>query len=273
MVRVAALVFLVACGSSGKAEEAPPRPKQPPPVVTPPVGPVVKAADAVFKRVARGEYQYRGTVAPRTPLAAIRAQAEVAADSLDAGQRSAALAHVIEGCDRAGRLVDQMLLLARIDELQARPVPATCRLGEVAARVLADLAPAALQASVTLELDDDSAVSGQIDAALLEVALRNLVDNAVRHGGSPGKVSVRCFEDAGRACVEVSDTGPGVAPEELSQLGARFHRVPGTHARGSGLGLSIVERIAELHGGAVSYSAGSGQQGFCVRLVLPLHRA
>ncbi|MCC7200758.1 MAG: sensor histidine kinase N-terminal domain-containing protein [Gammaproteobacteria bacterium] len=242
------------------------------------VKPLVERLNALFVRIAdslAAERRFTSHAAHelRTPLAAIRAQAEVAADSLDAGQRSAALAHVIEGCDRAGRLVDQMLLLARIDELQARPVPATCRLGEVAARVLADLAPAALQASVTLELDDDSAVSGQIDAALLEVALRNLVDNAVRHGGSPGKVSVRCFEDAGRACVEVSDTGPGVAPEELSQLGARFHRVPGTHARGSGLGLSIVERIAELHGGAVSYSAGSGQQGFCVRLVLPLHRA
>lgn len=239
------------------------------------VKPLVERLNALFERIAdslQAERRFTSHAAHelRTPLAAIRAQAEVAADSRDADQRSAALAHVIEGCDRAGRLVDQMLLLARIDELPERPATGSCRLGEVAAHVLADLAPAALDANVTLELDGDAAVVGQVDAALLEVALRNLVDNAVRHGGSPGRVSVRCLELDGHACVEVSDSGPGVAEEELPQLGARFHRVPGTQARGSGLGLSIVARIAELHGGTVRYSAAKGRGGLCVRLMLPL---
>jgi two-component system sensor histidine kinase QseC len=205
----------------------------------------------------------------RTPIAAIRAQAEVAGDGIDPAAREMALAHVIEGCDRAARLVDQMLLLARIDERASQDGRAHSRLDLAAARVIADLAPAALDAGVAIELATDEAVSVAADGALLEVLLRNLIDNAVRHGGPPGPVTVRCAAGSAGALLEVADHGPGVDDAELAQLGRRFYRASSAQGPGSGLGLSIVHRIAEGCGGTVRYRRGRDGRGLVIEVQLP----
>lgn len=238
------------------------------------VRPLVERLNALFARIAesmQSERRFTSHAAHelRTPIAAIRAQAEVARDVPDPAIRSAALAHVIEGCDRAARLVDQMLLLARIDE-QATPdgLP-TARLDQVAARVIADLAPGALEQGVSLELATDEAVTIAADAMLLEVLLRNLIDNAVRHGGPPGPVEVRCHHGDHEVVLEVADRGPGVDRSDLEQLGRRFFRAAGASGPGSGLGLSIVQRIAEHSGGTVLYRRGRDDRGLIVELRFP----
>jgi two-component system sensor histidine kinase QseC len=111
------------------------------------------------------------------------------------------------------------------------------------------------------------------DGALLEVLLRNLIDNAVRHGGPPGPVTVRCIEDGNVARLEVADLGPGVDETELTQLGHRFYRASSARGPGSGLGLSIVQRIAEGCGGTVRYRHGAAGRGFVVEVLFPSRAA
>jgi two-component system, OmpR family, sensor histidine kinase QseC len=235
------------------------------------VRPLVERLNALFARIAesmQSERRFTSHAAHelRTPIAAIRAQAEVARDVPDPAVRSAALAHVIEGCDRAARLVDQMLLLARIDERSAPGALPATRLDQVAARVIADLAPGALEQGVSLELATDEAVTIAADTMLLEVLLRNLIDNAVRHGGPPGPVAVHCRRGVQGIVLEIADRGPGVDRSELEQLGRRFFRASSARGPGSGLGLSIVQRIAEHCGGTVLYRRGADDRGLVVEL-------
>ena len=238
------------------------------------VQPLVERLNALFARISQSmqsERRFTSHAAHelRTPIAAIRAQAEVARDTRDPAARAPALDRVIAGCDRAARLVDQMLLLARIDERAAQGEPPATRLDQAAMRVIADLAPAALDQGVALELATDEAVTVAADAALLEVLLRNLVDNAVRHAGAPGPVTVRCLRGAGTGVLEVSDRGPGVRPDEIGQLGRRFYRASSARGPGSGLGLSIVQRIAENSGATVAYGCGVDGRGLDVAVRFP----
>lgn len=237
------------------------------------VRPLVRRLNGLFERIAasvQSERRFTSHAAHelRTPIAAIRAQAEVARDSRDPAVRAAALGHVIEGCDRAGRLVDQMLLLARIDERYAQGAPAATRLDRVAAGVLAELAPDALAAGVNLELLGDRPVTVAADAALLDIMLRNLVDNAIRHGGAPGTVTLTCRALPDAVLLEVADRGPGVAEAELDQLGRRFFRGSAAIGQGSGLGLSIVQRIADSCGASVTFRGRDDGPGFVAEVRL-----
>lgn len=235
------------------------------------VQPLVERLNALFARITasmQAERRFTSHAAHelRTPIAAIRAQAEVARDSPEPEVRGRALDRVMEGCDRAARLVDQMLLLARIDEQSARDAPSPTRLDQTAANVIADLAPQALEQGVALELATDEPVTVAMDGALTEVLLRNLLDNAVRHGGAPGPVTVRCLQRGDGAVLEVADRGPGVADSELGQLGRRFYRASSARGPGSGLGLSIVQRIAESGGAKVAYRRGADDRGLVVEV-------
>jgi signal transduction histidine kinase len=106
--------------------------------------------------------------------------------------------------------------------------------------------------------------------ALLEVLLRNLVDNAVRYSPAGTTVRVEVSSDAAAIRLRVVDEGPGVPERELDRLGERFHRLADMAAPGSGLGLSIVRRIAELHGAAVSFSPGPHGKGLEATVAFPL---
>ena len=227
------------------------------------VQPLLERLNALFGRInesLRAERRFTSDAAHelRTPIAAIRAQAEVARHESEQARRDAALARVIEGCDRAARLVDQMLLLARLDLRAQTGAPPVTRIDRVAAQVLAELAPAALEQGVAIELSADTPVEVAADPALVAVLLRNLVENAVRHGGPPGPVQVRCDADESGARLTVEDCGPGVPAGELPELGRRFFRASSAQGAGSGLGLSIVQRIAESCAARVDYRASDG---------------
>jgi signal transduction histidine kinase len=99
--------------------------------------------------------------------------------------------------------------------------------------------------------------------------VRNLVDNALQHGGPNGHVRVGLARVNGEVRLTINDTGPGVPPDTLERLGRRFYRAAEATGVGAGLGLSIVKRIVELHGGSVSFRTGSGGKGFLVELEMP----
>ena len=237
------------------------------------VAPLVRSLNHLFERVAASlarERQFTADAAHelRTPIAALRTQAQVALGATADDERTKALRQVLAGCDRATRLVDQMLTLARLDP--ARPQPFTsCNLGAIVRAALAEAAPSAMRKSIEVELvgDDAHAVTG--DPALLAILARNLIDNAVRYGTPGTGVCASVVRHADMVELEIADDGPGVPPAELGRLGERFYRQTGTPETGSGLGLSIVRRIAEVHGGTVKFHAAETGTGLVVRVRLP----
>jgi two-component system sensor histidine kinase QseC len=238
------------------------------------IAPLVERLNGLFARLRaalENERRFTADAAHelRTPLAALRAQAEVARGAPAADTAHTALSRVIEGCDRMSRVVEQLLQLARMEEQAWEPRQDVVDIAAHTRRVLAELAPAALEQGVTIELDTTAAPTLRGEAALLEALVRNLADNAIRHGGAGGSVSVRIGEAGDVAVVEVEDQGPGLPETERLQLGRRFFRARDTRGMGTGLGLSIVERIAEAHGGAVEYVPGQGGHGLCVVVRLP----
>jgi len=165
----------------------------------------------------------------------------------DAALRRHALQGTLEGCDRAIRLVEQLLTLARLEGAVASAMNAV-DLRALAQRAVAEIAPKAIAKQQTLEFDADALCSIPGNETLLAVLVRNLVDNAVRYSPPGARVKVALHQQAGQVMLSVEDSGPGLDAADLKRLGERFFRVPGSTESGSGLGWSIVQRIAAVHG-------------------------
>ena len=233
--------------------------------------PLVERLNQLFGRVGRSLDQERRFTADaahelRTPLAAIRAHAQVATAETDVQARRQALDGVIAATDRATRLTEQLLTLARLDAETGVLSARTCELREIATGVLADLAPAALARSVQLELADGPPAVVTGEATLLAILLRNLVDNAVHHSPPQGVVRVVTLPaDASAGPTwHVIDQGPGIAADARALVLERFRRLPGAPEGGAGLGLSIVQRIAQLHGATLRMAEGPNAVGLDV---------
>lgn len=187
----------------------------------------------------------------RSPLAALKVQTEVAQLSDDDPlAREKALMQLHTGIDRATRLVDQLLTLSRLDSLDNLQDVATLSLEELLQSAVMDIWQPAQQAHIDVRLQinaHDVTRTGQ--PLLLSLLVRNLLDNAIRYSPKGSVVDVTL--DARQFTVR--DNGPGIMAEALPHIGERFYRPPGQHVTGSGLGLSIVRRIAALHGMTVSF--------------------
>ena len=200
----------------------------------------------------------------RTPIAAIRAQAQVALGAGDDyAQRNHALRFTLAGCDRATRLVDQLLTLARLEASQAKPSLAV-DLSAAVRQVCADLAPTALARGQTLELDAKAACPVVADDVLLGVLVRNLVDNALRYSPAGACVLVNVQLGSETSELRVQDSGPGMSSETMQRLGERFFRVLGSDQPGSGLGWSIAQRIADVFGAQLTASPSQDLGGLMV---------
>ena len=233
--------------------------------------PLVRALNRLLDRLATtldNERRFTADAAHelRTPLAALKIHAQVAMATTEPAQCKEAVTKVIVGADRATRLVEQLLRLARLDPLLSLPAPQPVDLAALAIAAAEDAADVAHRHSqtVTTELTDGPlTVSGDQD--LLAAALRNLVDNAMRYTPEGGTIVIATRHEHGEPVVEVRDSGPGVAPAELPHLVERFYRGRDVTVEGSGLGLAIVRRIGELHGARLEVeNLASG--GFAARL-------
>lgn len=235
--------------------------------------PVVEALNALFARIAElldGERRFTADAAHelRTPIAAIRAQAQVALGAADEGGRRHALEATLQGCDRAARLIDQLLTLARV-EAGAGLQRASVDLAAVARQLVAELAPRALARGQELGLDAPAPCPMTGDATLLGVLLRNVVDNALRYSPPGAQVAVAVRHEAGQVVLTVDDSGPGLPEAERAQLGRRFHRAADLETSGSGLGWSIVRRIAAVHGLDLAVAPSAVLGGLAVRVSGP----
>jgi two-component system sensor histidine kinase QseC len=242
--------------------------------------PMVIALNGLFERIARmiaSERRFTADAAHelRTPIAAIRAQAQVAQGAgEDTAQREHALQSTLAGCDRATRLVDQLLTLARLEATSgdAEPMALTALpvdLSAVARRVAAKLAPSALARHQSLELDADSACRVFGNEVLMDVLVRNLIDNALRYSPDGAQIRVAVMVESGHTVLRVEDSGTAMSEPDMARLGERFYRVLGNAQPGSGLGWSIVKRIGDVSGAQIEVSRSALLGGLAVKVRWP----
>ena len=208
----------------------------------------------------------------RTPLGALKAQAQVALRESDAERRSVALQNLVLGVERATHLVNQLLTIARLDPGRTELRDSSFALVPGLEEVLADLAPEAQERGVELRLEracDGVAVKG--DKVLIQTMLRNIVHNAIVYAPEKvGAVTVhaRLVENGCR--ISVIDNGPGIPKTERERVFDRFYRIPGNSSFGAGLGLSIASRVAGLHETELRIEENPAGTGLCVSVQLQI---
>lgn len=194
----------------------------------------------------------------RTPIAALSAQAQVALAESDPQLRHRALEHVLLAAERMTRLVEQLLTLARADNALSHDWP-EIDLIPLVQEVLAESVPAGLPRHIDVELESPESIFVKGERGWLRILLRNLIDNAIRHSPPSGVVRVFLHIVNKRVSLEIADQGPGVDASRMSMLGQRFWRgqtEAGDNGTGSGLGISIVKKIADLHRAQVHFQTG-----------------
>jgi two-component system, OmpR family, sensor kinase len=242
------------------------------------VQPLVHALNGLFERLGGALAAQRSFIADaahelRTPLTAVHLQAQLAERATTDVERHAALSELKGGLERATRLAEQLLALAReepgVSERPARKVD----LAATARAIVGDFAPLAAAKGIDLGVDASGAAQVVGDGEALATLVSNLVDNAVRYTPAPGRVDVVLTRDGQHVVLEVRDTGPGISAEDRPRVFDRFYRGAAAHApgaaHGSGLGLAIVKRIADRHGAEVSVGPGIDDRGSSVTVRVP----
>jgi len=237
---------------------------------------LARTLNGMLDRIEHGLVEQRRLVADashelRTPLAVMRAELEVAlrADDLSAADAEV-LASTAEEATRMSKIVDDLLTLAHRDENNLELLLAPVDLGEIATEVTTQLRPLAQAGDVRL-LVEAPPVPVVADQARLTQVVTNLVDNAVKYTGAGGSVRVRVWEQAGWGGLAVTDTGPGIGPQDLPKVFDRFFRLDAARTRvqgGSGLGLAICKELVEAHGGRIRAESVPGA-GSTFSLTLP----
>ncbi|MCI5070093.1 ATP-binding protein [Acidovorax sp.] len=237
------------------------------------VQPLVSELNLLFERVQRAFETQQHFVADaahelRSPLAALRLQLQGLQRASDDAARAAAAERLSSGIDRATRLVEQLLALARQEAAATPTEPVDLR--AVAQLALADVAAAAQARGTDAGLLDSDAATVPGNAEALRMLVRNLLDNAIKYTPPGGRVDVQVRAEAPGHAVRltVEDSGPGIAPEHRDRALQRFVRVGSdSAATGSGLGLAIVQAIAQRHGAAVELGASERLGGLRVVVV------
>jgi two-component system OmpR family sensor kinase len=238
------------------------------------VQPLVHALNDLLHRLHRALETQRAFVADaahelRTPLAALRLQAQIAERAAQDGERREALGSLKRGVERASHLVQQLLALAREEDQEAQSPSVPVRLDELAREVIAEHASLAHDKSIDLGMAREEPLSVEGSPAGLRTLLSNLVDNAVRYTPAGGSIDVSLARDCDEAVLEVSDSGPGIPPAERARVFDRFYRRAGDAPEGSGLGLAIASQVVQRHRGSIAL-ADSPKGGLRVVLRLPL---
>lgn len=205
----------------------------------------------------------------RTPLTAIKLQTEIALSVDSPKDRQEALDLLHASVDRATRLVEQMLHLARLDpEIAPKLSRQAVMLDGLARSVVIAFTAQADARGIDLGLGECAAVTVDGDPESLRVMLGNLVDNAIRHGRAGGRIDVEVSAQAQGIELSVADDGPGIPDAEKAAVMERFRRGNDATATGSGLGLAIVREIAGQHGATIELLDQPGG-GLCVRVRFP----
>ena len=209
----------------------------------------------------------------RTPLTIVGGFAETLQDPDIPPERRTEFARTIyTNTQRMQRIVDELLDLSRIESGHWKPRPQAVEISGVAAEVFARVSAAAAKKDVSLETKIDQTASViHADRTALEQILLNLVENALRHTGEGGSITIETAAARNGVLLEVRDTGAGILPEHLPRIFERFYRADSGRSReagGTGLGLAIVKHLVEAHGGSVNADSVVAS-GTTIRIFFP----
>ena len=211
----------------------------------------------------------------KTPVTSIKGFAETLEDgALDDPAAARRFVHIIAGqADRLNSIIEDLLALSTLEQSTDSPLLQLeeADLCDVVSVALEVCGPKAEAKDITLRQECAGNVSTRVSPPLLEQAVVNLVDNAVKYSSEGGEVVISVAEGEDEIVVSVSDQGQGVSREHLPRLFERFYRVDKARSRdmgGTGLGLAIVKHIAQIHGGRVSVDSVVGR-GSTFRVHLP----
>jgi len=221
------------------------------------VAPLVGALNGLLQRLGASLGAQRAFLADaahelRSPLTALKLQMQLLQRAPDDAARQAATQALTAGIDRAARLVEQLLALARAEPGAPATTHTSVDLNEAVRAAVAETVPFATARGTSVELFADTPVTVRGDAAALTALARNLADNAVRYSPPGARVELRVMLDAGVPTLQVDDAGPGIAPADRERVFDRFYRHAAGDEPGTGLGLAIVRSVAQQHGASVT---------------------
>lgn len=213
----------------------------------------------------------------RTPLAALKSQAQLALKLKDSQERKAALDKLISIADRSTHIVQQLLTLSRIVPEEAYTLTdiSTFDMHRLTVDEITDVVPKAIEKKIELELiSPDHALALQGQMTSISILIRNLLDNAIRYSPPNSHIWVRLEEKKQSIVLQVADNGPGVPHAYRKRIFERFYRVLGNKAHGTGLGLAIVQQIADLHQATITLESThlETETGFCITIEFPKMR-
>lgn len=205
----------------------------------------------------------------RTPLTALKLQVQLAQRAKTPEAREKCFDRLNEGINRATRLVQQLLTLARLDPDASKQTLTTVKLDALAHSVAEDMAPISAQKNISISAQAQAASTEGMEDAI-RLMMVNLTDNAIRYTPEGGRIELRTYiDDHALSVIEIADNGPGIAEEERQRVFDRFYRALGTKTSGTGLGLAIVKRIIDIHHGSISITDGLDNRGTTFVIKLP----
>lgn len=207
----------------------------------------------------------------RTPLSAIRLHTQLAMKADNRQEVKESLEKVIRAVDQSTHLVEQLLLLTRLSPESGEISRESVDVGELCQSLLSELSASAQEKDIQLDFQQTPAgpLRLKANAQLLNIILRNLLDNAIRYTNAGGRIEVRLSQDHGQTRISVEDNGPGIPASQLGQVTERFFRLAGQEVEGCGLGLSIASQAVERLGASLELGRRSdGQSGLLACLVL-----
>lgn len=254
--------------------------REPPPVLSGELGELAHAMEAMRDRLdghAHVEELVRAlTHELKSPLAAIEGAAELLQDELPQGDRQMFTDQIKSQTDRLRELVERLLELSKLEHRHSLDHQVALDLGACVQRVVDAASVRLQQRQIQLNVALDDAVMVRGEADLLDMAINNLLDNAMGYSPRGGVIEIRLVKQADQASLSIRDHGPGVPDYAMARLGERFYSTARpvqqgeTPRKGSGLGLAIVRQIMSLHGGTLRLI--QAQPGLLARLHCPLAR-
>jgi two-component system sensor histidine kinase TctE len=231
------------------------------------IRPLVDAIDDLLSRLntdIEGQRRFIANAAHqlRTPLAGLKTQAELAMRQKTPAELEHTIKQVHRSAENVTRLVNQLLLLARLEPSNALQQPhMPIDLNNIVKEATSDLVPYALNKDIDLGFEESEVAASILgDPVSIRELVVNLIDNAIRYTQPGGKVTVKIVTDD-EVELRVEDDGPGIPSQERDKVFERFYRVLGNNVAGSGLGLAIVKEIAEAHQADVSITSGNEGKG------------
>lgn len=237
--------------------------------------PLVDSLNALFHRLNEAykrEKRFSADAAHelRTPLAASKTMVQLAMNAKNIKECQDILNDAEDGVNRCTHVVKQLATLSSLNPEKALTHREQIKLYDVVQQVIDEIKPLAEDKHTEVRLELDKSITLFSDLTSVQILLRNIIDNAVRYSPENSRVNIQAEKTDQDVTLKIIDNGPGIPEALRERVFERFYRKLGTQEKGSGLGLSIVAQICELHQADISLAPGDKGKGLCLGIKFPL---